>query len=167
MEEISSKHKSYRLSHTKVISEGMIGTAIFLTSAFLGTSLVQEGYINVTKTTPIEKEEEQDSEILLLNQIENQIIKSTEGIEVSDLKEEIKNTISIYKETNELSKEMEYALMVLEMRLENVVKENLSLDEVNGIIYPALIDGYAIKGKVIGRTKEDVEEEWGIAGRKM
>ena len=62
---------------------------------------------------------------------------------------------------------MEYALMVLEMRLENVVKENLSLDEVNGIIYPALIDGYAIKGKVIGRTKEDVEEEWGIAGRKM
>lgn len=164
MKEIKETHKSYKLSHTKVISAGTIGLAAFFSAAFLGASMMQNDSFTMP-TAPIEVEE--DSEILLLNQIENQIINPKEGMEILDLKGEIENTIRTFKETNELSKEMEYALMVLEMRLENAVKENLSLDEVNGIIYPALIDGYAIKGKVIGRTKEDVEEEWGIAGRKM
>ena len=164
MKEIKETHKSYKLSHTKVISAGTIGLAAFFSAAFLGTSMMQNDSFTMP-TASIEVEE--DSEILLLNQIENQIINPKEGMEILDLKGEIENTLRTFKETNELSKEMEYALMVLEMCLENAVKENLSLDEVNGIIYPALIDGYAIKGKVIGRTKEDVEEEWGIAGRKM
>lgn len=159
MEKINDKRKSNKLSRTKTISAGTIGMAAFLTATFLVSSYIEEGYFHQPQN--IAQEVEEDSEILLLDAIEKQITFK-EVITPLELKEKIMNTINVYKEEKELSSDVGLALMVLNMRIDNAIEKGYSLDETIEYIHPALIDGYALKGKVIGKTKEEVEASWGL-----
>lgn len=161
MEKIKNKYKSYRLSHQNTFSAATFGVIGTLIAANLINPDTLVSALNSPKE--IKEEIETDSEILLLNTISDQITYVEEGITLTELRENVLNTISSYQEENEnISKDMNLVFHLIEMRFTNALENNLSLEETRGNIYRALIDGYAIKGQVIGKDKEEVREDWGL-----
>lgn len=163
MEKIENVHKSDKLNRQKVVTTG----TLWLAGIFLVANLIVPSMLAQTKETKVavQTEENLDNEAIFLETLYRKLEMAIgkEEITVENLRENIVNAITTYKETNEnISSEMDLVLMLIEMSLDNAIKNSLPLDEAISNVNVHINEGFDLKGVTHGKEIEEIKEGWGL-----